>query len=314
AGAFLDARRHVDIEDALLLHQAAAAAALAGIADDLAGATARSAGALDGEETLGGAHLAVTRTGGAGLRAVAGFRARTAARLAADHGGHLDLGVAAGEGFFQSDVEIVAQVLAAFLPLAPAHAAHHLAEQIFEHIAEAAGEIAEGAAGTATPALEGGMTEAVIGGALLIVLQNVIGFVDFLEFDFGSVVVGILVGMKPHRQLAVGRFQRLDRRGLLAFQGFVITALCSHSPRTLPAPGKQRPFALSREGPGCFRPRLSCCRRLPRSRRQRHCHPAWARCRRHRRPHQRTPLRTAGPCTWPRPASWKPGPGCWSFP
>src|SRR5262249_9028699 len=147
-------------------------------ADDLAGATALGAGALDGEEALTGAHLAVTRTGGAGLGAVARFGARTAAGLAADHGRHLDLGVAAVEGFFQADIEIVAQVLAAVLPLAPAHAAHHLAEQVFEHIAKAAGEVAEGAARTPAPAFEGGMTEAVIGGTLLIVLQDVIGLVD----------------------------------------------------------------------------------------------------------------------------------------
>ena len=74
------------------------------------------------------------------------------------------------------------------------------------------------------------MAEAVIGGALLIVLQDVIGFVDFLEFDFGGVVAGIPVGMELHRQLAIGGFQSLDRRALLALQDLVITALCS-SPR-----------------------------------------------------------------------------------
>ena len=73
--------------------------------------------------------------------------------------------------------------------------------------------------------LEGGMAEAVIGGALLIVLQDVIGFVDFLEFDFGGVVAGIAVGMKFHRQLAIGRLELVDRRALLAAQDFVITAL-----------------------------------------------------------------------------------------
>ena len=51
---------------------------------------------------------------------------------------------------------------------------------------------------------EGGMAEAVIGRAPLIVLQDVIGFVDFLELDFGCVVAGIAVGMQLHGELAVG--------------------------------------------------------------------------------------------------------------
>ena len=79
-----------------------------------------------------------------------------------------------------------------------AAAAHHLAEDVFEHIAEAAGHVAEriaaARAGRAHAAFEGGMAEAVIGGALLIVLQDVIGFVDFLELDFGGVVARIRSG------------------------------------------------------------------------------------------------------------------------
>ena len=143
--------------------------------------------------------------------------------------GHLDLGGAAAKGFFQADLEIVAQILAAIA--APRFAAaHQVAEEILEHIGEAAGEIERpGAGARAHAGLEGGMAETVIGGALLIVLEDVIGFVDFLEIDFGGGVAGIFVGMEFHRQLAIGGLQRVDRCALLAFQGFVITAL-RHAP------------------------------------------------------------------------------------
>src|SRR5690242_10688533 len=79
--------------------------------------------------------------------------------------------------------------------------------------------------GAAASILKRGMTEAVIGGALLIVLQDVIGFVDFLEFDFGGVIAGIAVGVQLHRHLAIGGFQ-LGRAGaFFAAQSFVVTTL-----------------------------------------------------------------------------------------
>ena len=42
--------------------------------------------------------------------------------------------------------------------------------------------------------LERGMAEAVIGGALVAVLQDFIGFVDFLEADFAGGIARILSG------------------------------------------------------------------------------------------------------------------------
>src|SRR6202012_1363514 len=75
AGAFLNSRRHIHIQHTFLLHRAGAAAGLAGMADDLAGAAAGAAAALDGEEALGGANLAMAGTGSAGLRIMAGLGA-----------------------------------------------------------------------------------------------------------------------------------------------------------------------------------------------------------------------------------------------
>src|SRR5258706_1807435 len=130
AGALFHSRRYVHIQSAFLLHQTRAAADLAGIADDLAAAAAGRAGALDGEEALGGSDLAVTGAGGAGLGAGARFRARARAAVAGQHGRDFDFRSAAGEGFFPTDFQILAQILAPILALAPAPAPPHLAENI----------------------------------------------------------------------------------------------------------------------------------------------------------------------------------------
>ena len=137
-------------------------------------------------------------------------------------------GVAALEGFFERDFEIVAQIAAAILP-PRAPPAHELAEQIVEHVGEGGGEVEAARPAPAHAVLERGMAEAVIGGALLIVLQDVIGFVDFLEFDFGGVIARIAVGMQLHRELAIGRLELGDRRALLAAENFVVAAL-AHRP------------------------------------------------------------------------------------
>ena len=245
----------------------------------------------------------------------------------------MDLGGAAVEGFLQRDFQIVAQVLAAVRPLAAALAAHHLAEDVLEHIAEAAGEIPERRAAARTgrsahAAFKGGVAIAVIGSALVVVLQDVIGLVDFLELDLGGVVAGIFVRMEFHRHLAIGGLQHVAIGATLDFQGLVITALGTHarlnSPPSLTS--EMTPSGLRwlesqlRPPPPLMRLRAegevgavltSWCRRLLRSRRPPHCRPQGGR---HRRRHPRRRLRTAATCTWPRPASSKPGPGCWSWP
>src|SRR5207245_88738 len=73
----------------------------------------------------------------------------------------------------------------------------------------------------AAAVLEGGMAEAVVSGALLAVLQDVIGFADFLETGPAAVIVGVAVGMKLLGKLAIGALDLLDRGVLLATQHFV---------------------------------------------------------------------------------------------
>ncbi|MHC2306624.1 hypothetical protein ACVIJ1_003094 [Bradyrhizobium elkanii] len=72
------------------------------------------------------------------------------------------------------------------------------------------------------------MAEAVIGGALVAVLQDLIGFVDFLEPDFAVGVARILVRMPLHCELAESRFELGLVRVPLNLEGLVIAALGGH--------------------------------------------------------------------------------------
>src|SRR5476651_1171223 len=72
------------------------------------------------------------------------------------------------------------------------------------------------------------MAEPVIGGALVAVFQNFVGFVDFLEADFAGRIARVLVRVPFHRQLA----ERCLEAGLIGgpfdLKGFVIAALGGH--------------------------------------------------------------------------------------
>src|SRR6202040_3109155 len=106
-------------------------------------------------------------------------------------------------------------------------------EQVFENIGER-GSKAGAKAGTAATLLERGMTEAVIGGALVAVFENLVGFVDFLETDFAGGIARILVRVPLHRQLAERRLEFGFVRVPLDFKGFVVAALGGGHPSNLP--------------------------------------------------------------------------------
>jgi hypothetical protein len=72
------------------------------------------------------------------------------------------------------------------------------------------------------------MAEPVIGSALVAVLQDLVGFVDFLESDFAGLVTRIAVGMPLHRELAERRLELGLVCVALDFEGFVIAALDGH--------------------------------------------------------------------------------------
>ena len=79
------------------------------------------------------------------------------------------------------------------------------------------------------------MAETVIGRLLLRVLQNVIGFVDFLELVLGRLVARIGIGMKLLGELAVGGLEFLLVGALADAQNLVKIALghgCHYHDRT----------------------------------------------------------------------------------
>src|SRR5206468_7209262 len=84
---------------------------------------------------------------------------------------------------------------------------------------------AEGVGAAAVDVLERGVSEAVVGRALLIVLQDVIGFADFLEPNLGGGIAVVAVGMMFFRKLAIRTFDRLRRGVTFDAQNFVIATL-----------------------------------------------------------------------------------------
>jgi hypothetical protein len=83
-------------------------------------------------------------------------------------------------------------------------------KDVLENIGHRRGEFRPeaGPARAAAAVLEGGMAEAVVGGALLRVLQRVIGLGYFLELVLGVRVSRIAVRVELHGKLAVGALER----------------------------------------------------------------------------------------------------------
>src|SRR5690606_16746925 len=105
---------------------------------------------------------------------------------------------------------------------APATPAHEVTKDVFKNVGHGGGKFgAKAGPATAAAIFESGMAEAVIGGALLRVLQRVIGLVDFLELVFRLGIAGIAVGVKLHGHLAIGAFQRCLISPLLAAENIV---------------------------------------------------------------------------------------------
>ena len=83
-------------------------------------------------------------------------------------------------------------------------------------------------------AAESGVAVAVVDGALVGVGEHGVGFADFLEFFFRVGIVGIAVGMKLQRELAIGALEFQLRDGAGHAQHFVVIAFCVR--------GQNKPF------------------------------------------------------------------------
>src|SRR5665213_570842 len=142
--------------------------------------------------------------GRARIRFAAGLGAGARTGFAHHRRGDTDLRGLALERFLEADFHVVAQIRTALAALAtPAAAAAAHAEQVLENIGKGRGEVgAEAVRAAACPLLERGMTEAVIGRALVAVLENVIGLVEFFELVLAFGVARITIRMMLHGELA----------------------------------------------------------------------------------------------------------------
>ena len=84
-------------------------------------------------------------------------------------------------------------------------------------------------AGAGPAMLEGGVAEAVIGGALVGVLEDLVGLVDFLEAMLAALVARIAIGMPLHGELAERGLELRIVGGALDPEDFVVAAL-GHAP------------------------------------------------------------------------------------
>jgi hypothetical protein len=202
----LDAGGNADLECLLGRRQAAAPAGLTGLAHDGALAAADRARGLDHQEALLVHDLAAPAALLAPLAAAACRRARSRAILARDPTANLDLlGGALGHlGQAQLDAGFQVGPARRRARLAAAEAAEHVAEDVAEggedvaHVREAAAK---------TTAARPIMAEAIVQPALLGVRKHLVGLRGFLEASLGLLVAGIAIRVQFKRELAIGAFQ-----------------------------------------------------------------------------------------------------------
>src|SRR5262249_24556823 len=134
------------------------------------------------------------------------------------------------------DLQIVAKIGAALargaLALATP-AAHELAEEVVEDVRHRGGEVGPKAAAPTPAVLERGMTEVVVGGALLRVLEHLVGLGHFLEAQFRAHIAGIAVGVEFLGEAAISRLQLLLARTARNAECLVVAALGHTERRSL---------------------------------------------------------------------------------
>ncbi len=210
-------------------HGARPAAHAARVAHHAAHAAAGRAGALDQEEALLRAHLAVAAAGRAGvaLRLLVG-RAGAGAGVTRDAARHAQVDLGAGEGIDQVDLDLCAQVRAgAACGCRRARRPPMNSPNIWSKMSPRPPSWLNPAAAAAV--LERRVAVAVVGGALLVVTQDLVGLADFLELRLGGLVARVAVRVVLHRLLAVCPLQVVGRGLARAFQQRVVILLCQFS-------------------------------------------------------------------------------------
>ncbi len=206
AGAVFHSRGNFGFDRPLPQNPALAFALGAGIGDDAARALTGRAGPGHAEKSLLVAHLSAASAGAAGDRRFAGSSPRTAAVFTGLVTPDGNLRLLAEHGFLELQSDVLAQVGAALRPRAPARTS---AEEIAEakEVAENLTEVVKDAgidARRPSNSAYAGVSEAVVGGSLVGIRQNRVGFAALFELVFRVRIVGIAIRVKLQRQLAVG--------------------------------------------------------------------------------------------------------------
>src|SRR5438034_3927202 len=227
SGAAVDAGRDLDVELVRPPLHAGALAAGARIRDDGALPVAVAARLGDREEALLEAHLPRAAALRAGARRGPRLGAASAARVARRQAGHRDRLLAPERRLLEADLEIVAEVLPAPRPTAPAAGparAEEVSEQVADDVLEVAAEVEARASRRALR--EGGVPEAVVEAPPLRIGEHLVGLRDLLEALLGLVaVVGIAVGMILEGELAVSFLDVVLGRGAGHTEDLVVVAL-----------------------------------------------------------------------------------------
>ena len=194
------------------------------VRDNFTAAMTGRTGLLHSKKALPHRDLASTMTGGTGLGRSAFFGATAIAAVAGDPGWYLDIDRLATNSIFQAQFQVVAQIGATLRPrlTATTTATENIAKHIAEDIAKVG--IATKATGT-TAWIHAVVTIAIVGRTLLLIRQNFMGFLDFLEFHFKVLVAFGSVRVILHRQTFVGLLDVFDIGAFLDAQYFIIVTL-----------------------------------------------------------------------------------------
>ena len=131
---------------------------------------------------------------------------------------NFDLFLRAKSCFFQSNLHVVAQIGTA-LPFfrataagTPEKALENSSAAAPKDLAENVERIVESAPETGGALRKRSVPESIVGGTLIDVDQDVVGFAEFLKFFLGVWIVRILVRVEFDRELAIGPLDFVLRR------------------------------------------------------------------------------------------------------
>ena len=141
-----------------------------------------------------------------------------------------DLLLASVKSLFQRDPQVVAQIRSASVPSSGTAAAEKVLKDPVasprgsEHLTKEVEGIVKPTSSRRGP-LKCCVAVAVVGGALLLITHDVVGFSNFPETGLRLDVAGILVRMMLHRQFAVRALDLLEFGGAADFQHLIAVPL-----------------------------------------------------------------------------------------